>query len=180
MTEENRKILLTGAYAILRNELIAVGLCEEDGRPVKRKRLDRSKLDPVDIELSELYKRLADFVYQDNQWATRLNRFNEILGKLPDNYGNKPSVVLNLVSLALEGQPGPSAIMLRTKAIRILDGIVKKVAAVDKKLPAYSYRVAENIIRIVEGRPALDNKLRDKRIESILQRNPAKKESGAA
>ena len=169
MNMENRRVLLTGAYAILRNELTAVGLCEADGRPVKRNRLDQSKLDSVDIEMQELYVRLADLVYIDDRWNARLERFNAALRRLPDNHGNKASVALQIVSIALDGFPGPQAVMLRSKSLRILDNMIEAVLSEDPKLPVYSYRIADNLARLVEGRPALDNELRDKRMKRIFR-----------
>ena len=139
------------AMVILATTLIDSGLLEANGKVIPKRKLDKTSYSLEDEELVGLFKML-------NRPLTLKvsNKILKIINSLPDgeNQGN-----LLLVSLDLLIMGEPISSLFYMKATRLQDTVVKHM--LDKSLVKKSYRIADNLHRVVTNRPMLDNALRD-------------------
>jgi len=160
--------LLAGAYSLLGNSLQKSGLIDDHWNPIKRSKLDKEKLSSVDLEIVDLFRAVEREVLKHGVKAAERNaaQVADAIQALPEEErtANHVLTAVHMILIAVDGEVGPFAMMVTGKAQRIIDAVdpeVRKVA--DTTTATYSYRVADNIARKLQGRPILDGQLRDMR-----------------
>lgn len=158
--------LLHGGFALLQGELIAVGLLDKKGKPVKRKELNPQP-SYEDIRLVDLYKQVGMRTKPGLPGAKEVSKIIDLLPK-DELYCN---ITLVAIYLLMEWSARVLPI-LHTGFTSVGDMIkaeVEKKSGIETR--KNSYRVADNIIRAIDGRPMLEKEIRDKWVKTWAKNN---------
>jgi len=143
------------AMVILATTLIDSELLYPNGKPIPKRKLNKTAYSLEDEELVKL------FIFLDRPLKVKVSNrileiINSLLNSLPEGE-NRGNLLLVALDLLIMSQPISS--LLYMKATRLQAVVINNVA--DKSLITKSFRIADNLHRMVTGRPMLDNSLRN-------------------
>jgi len=150
------------AYTILGMKLEAVGLLSDKWLPTNPP--DACKEDRELVEVFQILERATIQTF-GVQWTEKnAMKLNGAIEVLPDKqkHLNRTLLGLHLAREWAQRNVGPTAMMLRTKTTRIIDAVaaeVRKHAGEDTA--RFTYRAADNLVRWLDGRPLLDEEVRN-------------------
>ena len=167
-------------WSILASTLRDSGLLYNNNKPVPRRRLKPEQYDKTDADIMDFYKYLDLVTFHGTH---ELKKAKAAVDALPknENKGNHILVALQVAMIGLSETKVISNRKIYLHATRLVDiiteeirgyaatGLVKKGTITQDQVSDYtrntirsSHRIADNLVRFIEGRPILDKELRDK------------------
>jgi len=167
-------------WSILASTLRDSGLLDKQNKPVPRRKLKPEQYDKVDADIMDFYKYLDLVTFHGTH---ELKKAKEAVDALPENEkkGNFILVALQVAMIGLYETKVISNKKVYLHATRLVDiitkeirdyavtGLVENGTLTKEQVSDYtrntirsSHRIADNLVRFIEGRPVLDKEVRDK------------------
>ena len=145
-----------------------------DDKWIKKKSKELKGADPVDLEVAGIFASIEHWVLRDGireaeKRSTELNNHIDRLDKEQSSQVNSTLLALHLIRFWAENSKGPLAKQMLSKTTRAIDAVKANVIKESGfATSVFSYRCADDMLRIVEGRAVLPKEVRDKRISFFL------------
>jgi len=157
--------LAATGWGSIGNELQKAGLVDEFWYKKPNKEIKNA--DVLDRELLDLFLSLEKWILRNGikEAETKAQELRSYIGRLDNEQASSVNTVLlalHLVRFWAENTKGPLAKQVGLKALRLIDAVKKRV--IDEaglQTSVNSYRCADDMLRIVEGRAVLPKEVRD-------------------
>ena len=167
-------------WSILTSTLRSSGLLDIQNKPIPRRKLKPEQYDKTDADIMDFYKFLNLVTFHGTH---ELRRARAAVDALPENEkeGNFILVALHVAMIGLSNTRVMANRKICLHATRLVDtiteevkeyaatGLVKNGTITQDQVSDYtrntirnSHRIADNLVRFIEGRPIIDKELRDK------------------
>jgi hypothetical protein len=168
------EVLAATGWGSLGNELQKAGLVDEFWYKKPNRVIKNTPT--IDRELLELFLSLEKWVLRDGVKTAedRANQVRSYIERIDEEQSSRINTILfalHLIRFWAENTKGPLAKQIGSKALRLIDETKKHV--IEKsglETSVNSYRCADDILRIVEGRAVLPKEVRDAVASKYIKR----------
>lgn len=142
---------ICGAFTLLGNELHRAGLLDEKWKPIKRNKL-KGIISPLDMELVSLFTMMEGYALSKGvSFAERAYKYTaNAIESLPED---EKGCNITLASIYLFSLNTIALPLHMKQTDRAIDGLIKEVLEEGgRELVTFSYRVADNISLLLDGK----------------------------
>jgi predicted metal-dependent HD superfamily phosphohydrolase len=163
-------------YAQLSHELKKVGLLLPDMRPNKKELKIASS---TDRDMVELLRPVSNLIYDSGandkermKASLQAKKAVEEVGAAADsNFANPTLFALEVLVIATDKIVGPSAMLVKNKALRLAQDVGKEVEKCENSdVRRRSFYLADSVCRHIEGRPIVSESVRKMMQQRLLNK----------